>query len=157
MHAAHTATSSVESLVTHPSLVPRRRKSATTTTTTEDAMEVLKRASDHIINKTGRDDQYEIFARFVQSELRQIRNKRRLATLQKKIQDLIFDTKMEEIDDTDSDLGMSKSSTPSLTRNSPLTVASQGEPQAFSIQLEGEDVMFLVENTDTANEMDMVV
>lgn len=50
---------------------------------------------------TNKDD-YSAFSKFVETELYEIKNKRRLAILKKKIQDVIFEAKMEELDEIES-------------------------------------------------------
>ncbi|XP_059143472.1 uncharacterized protein LOC131930839 [Physella acuta] len=76
---------------------PRKRKVWGTSTPTFDTIVNVNRPNDHAPSPQY-ENQFTAFARHVEAELREIKNGRRLLILKKKIQDLIFETKLEEMD-----------------------------------------------------------
>ncbi|XP_075237755.1 uncharacterized protein LOC142333980 [Lycorma delicatula] len=78
-------------LVKDPSLLRPREPSYT-----PDTLSILKRASESIANQPT-DETYINFARFVEYELRQIKNVKRLIEVKEKIREILLVAKSEEV------------------------------------------------------------
>ncbi|XP_059143436.1 uncharacterized protein LOC131930825 [Physella acuta] len=76
---------------------PQKRKVVDTTeSASENTMSKMRKLNyDNSLNHA--DDHLSSFAKYIEAELTEIKNNRRLLLLKKKIQDLIFETKLEEM------------------------------------------------------------
>lgn len=96
LEVASTSTST-SSLFSAPSPLPPRKKMKVASAT-QDAMDVLQQASEHLIRKPA-VDVHDGFANYIACEMRAMKNWKRVATLRSKIQQLILEANLEEIEE----------------------------------------------------------